>query len=246
METSSPGGYGSDEGIREYAADVDRRPPHPSTTPDRAPLGRRRRAVALALTLAALLAACGDPETPAAGDGAAAQEAADARPLGPPEAWVDDEAVLVAVVASAKAGAPLPPELAKLPPRVSPVRVAVRALHDHLVGVNGAAADWDALLAALDRLAAGDRTAVDRGALAPLVAAWRKWTPEERAAEAAWAEVYARRLDLLRSPEVIDARTAAAEPKLPRPPAMSPAEASLVAVRVALAAVVTPGEDVPS
>ena len=153
------------------------------------------------IVLLALLAACSDdkPGTAGAEPGAAPGPAAAAFVLaGPADAVLDDEVVLQAVVASTRTGAPLPPELAKLPPRVSPARVGVRAVHDYLIAATESAADWPKLLDVLDELARGDRTKVDAGALASLVAAWRKWSPADRAAEAKLATRYTRALDLLR------------------------------------------------
>ncbi|MCE9635206.1 MAG: hypothetical protein K8T90_05810 [Planctomycetes bacterium] len=209
--------------------------------------------IAVLAALAALATACGDgtsgPVAPApAGSAAATAQPAAPKPFAltaPADAALDDETVLAALIASAATGAPLPSALDRLPPRVSPVRVAVRAMHDHLVGATGAAPDWDKLIAAIERLAQGDRTKVDGGALASLVKAWKAWTPEERAAEGAFAEYYARRIDLMRTSAPVDPKAVAAEPKLPMPPAMSPAFAVATEVRAGLVAVTAPGEDIP-
>src|SRR5688572_28147766 len=53
----------------------------------------------------------------------------------PPETVYDDEALLAVVYATASRDLPFPESIKTLPPRVSRVRVAVRALHDHLLGV---------------------------------------------------------------------------------------------------------------
>ena len=60
-----------------------------------------------------------------------------------------DEAVLAALYALATKGTGFPETMRHLPPRVSPARVAVRALHDHLVGVPEAPRDPARLFAAL-------------------------------------------------------------------------------------------------
>lgn len=169
---------------------------------------------------------------------------ADAPTDPPADAVVDDDEVLAAVVESATNAAALPARYATLPPRVSPVRVAVRALHDHLVAAPGSIADWDALLAALGRLAEGDRTTVDAGALAPLLAAWRGWTLQHRDAEARLAVRYVRGLDLLAAQgKFEDGAAAALLRDLPAAPPKSPARACVSAVDAVRAMLATPGGD---
>jgi len=199
---------------------------------------------ACAVLLVVVLTACGDERAPApqqdpgrAGTPAEDPPAAPPRrpglPDGPVEAVLDDEHVLAAVVATATTRAPLPDALAVLPPRVSPVRVGVRAIHDHLLGARDAAQSWDGLVAALGSLSAL-RSSTDPGALGPLVEAWRGWTKEDREAESALALRTTRALDLLQAPGPIDvgglARLLTAPPKAP---AKSPAAATLEALRAA-------------
>jgi hypothetical protein len=70
----------------------------------------------------------------------------------------------------------------ELPPRVSRVRVAERALHDTLLERRGATPAFVDLLDALEALGRA-KGGADADALTPLVTTWRTWTPGDIANE---------------------------------------------------------------
>ncbi|MCG3133687.1 MAG: hypothetical protein HMLKMBBP_00912 [Planctomycetes bacterium] len=160
---------------------------------------------------------------------------------------MDDEAVLAAVYARAIQATPLPADWGVLPPRVSTLRVAVRALHDHLLELRSAPADMARLLDALAELASRWQGAREAHTLSAWIAAWRKWTPAEREIEKELAVRVTRSLDLIRGiGELRKEAIAAAFAGAPKtPPRMSPGAANLAGLRAAHAALTVPGDDWP-
>lgn len=231
-----------------------------------------------ALTVAAAVAAltalpgCGDNAKPAAppadpnpapapaaahpGDAAApADPAAPARDdLPPADVILDDEALLATVYAAGTKASPFPPVTKHLPSRVSRTRVAVRALHDHLLGVIAAPEDWTKLIETLEAFERETAGGIDGANLAKLIAAWKAWTPEEIAAERELAVRVTRGFDLVRAEgdakEMGDAKTnvaaiAAALVSPPKAPPSSPAGAAFLALRAAHAALTNEEGEMP-
>ena len=190
---------------------------------------------------ALIVVACGDdpPPPPAAPDDASDAVSQDGatRPAPAPS---DHARVLEQVYDAARAGTSATLAELELPPSVSRVRVAVRAIHDHLLGVRPEPPTWDDLLTALDGLARA-QGGPDAAALGPLVTAWRAWTPEQRAAERELAIRSARAHEVLSGRGAPDsAALAEALRDAPRPPPMSPAGASVAMHRAAALALAAP------
>ena len=154
----------------------------------RSPLRRRarsrlaRRSAGAACLLAVLLTAtCGDGEDSADNRAATPTERIDghSRPDAEPHLW-DDTDLVDAVFAAAHEGGAPPWPGGELPPRISPMRVAVDALHDLLLERRAPPVADDAFFDALGtvrELRGGSESGADvSGALA----AWRAWSAEER------------------------------------------------------------------
>jgi tetratricopeptide (TPR) repeat protein len=195
-----------------------------------------------------VVAGCGpetveDANAPPAAPGASVQST---RPNA--AAVLDDEEVVRRVFEAAADGdrARLPE---RLTPRVSLARVAVVALHDQLLGRQKPTPELPAVLDALEAL--GTREGgVDRDALAPLAAAWRGWTDEQRAVEIELARLVsianaAFTLPGLPGPDGLREIVKRADEQGPAPP-MSPAGAAISFFRYAaggIAAEQSPEED---
>src|SRR6185436_5062642 len=120
-----------------------------------------------------------------------------------------------------------------LPPRCDRVRVAVRAFHDAMLDPDRSRTAMPRVLDALDALSKA-RGGADPGGLAPLVAAWRAWTPEQIAAEKDLEKRYRSCVDALRAPKISAAAVAAPLGDASDAPPKSPAAAGLTMVRAAV------------
>jgi hypothetical protein len=190
---------------------------------------RMRRILPLLLLAAA---ACGDPASvpaPAPAPVAALGAPASA-PDAPFEASFGDPQLYERVWNAAATGKFDDLASLTLPPRCDRVRVAVRVLHDHLLGLRPSPPDRAQLLGALDALARAQGGASAKS-LGEIVAAWRGWNETQVTAERELARRYAVALQLLQAPKPDGAALAAAMAGPSAPGPRSPAAADLTFMR---------------
>lgn len=195
-------------------------------------------------------AACGQsaptpapaPAKPPAPDApAAAPDASDA----PFEATFGDPQLYERVWDAAASGKVDELATLTLPPRCDRVRVAVRVLHDHLLGLRPSPPDRAHLLDALAALARAQGGATPKS-LGDIVAAWRKWSDAEVGQEREMARKYGLALQLLAAPKLDASALATAIAGSGEAPPRSPAGAYVAFLRgVVLLAAAPPGVAVP-
>ena len=205
----------------------------------------------LLLLLVTAAAACGDPpSTPAPAPGPAAAPAADPgagvpAADAPFEAWFGDPNLYERVWDAAASGRTDDLAFLTLPPRCDRVRVAVRVLHDQLLGLRKDAPDRAKVFDALHALARAKGGATP-ASLGEIVETWRTWDETQVTQERDLAAKYAAALRLIQAPKLDGNALAAAIAGSGAAPPRSPAGASLTFLRgVVLLASAPPSSAVP-